>query len=64
MVFGHEQKTLQKQSRNKEFRLVLQQNNEGSFLDFYIMIYVLFFGEENEFDLVFWRRNQFESDLE
>ena len=40
MVFGHEQKTLQKQSTNKEFRLVLQQNNEGSFLDFCIMICV------------------------
>ena len=58
MVFGHEQKTLQKQSTNKEFRLVLQQNNEGSFLDFCIMRYV-FFLEENGFDLLFCRKNQF-----
>ena len=46
MVFGHEQKTLQKQSTNKEFRLVLQQNNEGSFLGFCIMIYVFFWRRE------------------
>ena len=61
MVFGHEQKTLQKQSRNKEFRLVLQQNNEGSFLGFCIMIYVFlekrmnliwFIGKKISLDLI------------
>ena len=31
---------------NKEFRLVLQQNNEGSFLGFCIMIYVFFWRRE------------------
>ena len=53
MVFGHEQKTLQKQSRNKEFRLVLQQNNEGSFFGFYRIIYICIFWKRNGFDLVF-----------